>query len=158
MSDISLFFRLGWENLWKEKILWLFSSLVLIDTLVRFVIPIQTSHNFLLSFLSLVVSFIFLVLMFISYTGTTHVAYSIVTGNPVGIQETFQAAKKFFWRAFGSTCLFLLFFIVFLILCLSPVFIFYFKRPPSIFGFFSLLLLSFDISICFYNPMVFFIG
>lgn len=132
MSDISLFFRRGWENLWKEKILWLFSSLVLIDPLVRFVIPIRNNNNLLLSLLNFVISLIFLALMFIGYTGATYVAYSISIGNSVGIQETFQAAKRFFWRTLGSTCLFSLFFILFLILCLLPVFIFYLKRPPQI--------------------------
>jgi hypothetical protein len=131
MTDISSFFQLGWKNLWKEKLLWLFSGLVLIDPLLRFLIPTQTSNNFLLSLLNLVVSFVFLVVTFISYTGTTYVAYSIAAGNPVSIQETFQVAKKFFWRTFSSTCLFSLFFILFFVLCFLSIFIFYFKRSPQ---------------------------
>jgi hypothetical protein len=131
MSDISLFFRRGWENLWKEKILWLFSSLVLIDPLVRFVIPIRSNNNPLLSLLNFVISLIFLALMLVSYTGTTYVAYSITVGNPINIQETFQVGRKFFWRVIASSCSYFLFFIIFFVLCLSPVFIFYFKRPPQ---------------------------
>jgi hypothetical protein len=131
MSDISLFFRCGWENLWKEKLLWLFSSLVLIDPLLRFLIPTQTSNNFLLSLLNLVASFVFLAVTFISYIGTTHIAYSVAADNPVNIQEAFQASKKFFWRVFGSTCLFSLFFILFFVLCFLSVFIFYFRRSPQ---------------------------
>ena len=146
MTDIFTFFQLGWKNLWKEKILWLFSSLVLIDPLLRFFIPTQTSNNFLLSLLILVVSFVFLALMFISFTGTTYVAYFIATGNPVSIQETFQAAKKFFWRAFGSTCLYFLFFILFFVLCFLLVFIFYFKRFPQ----------SLDVSYLFFFISMFF--
>jgi len=122
MTDISSFFQLGWKNLWKEKILWLFSALVLVQPLVSFLFPFQ-------NFLNVVASLISLPLLYISYTGTTYVAYHITVGNPVSIQEAFQASRKFFWRVIASSCLFSLFFIVFIILCVLLVFVFYFKRP-----------------------------
>jgi hypothetical protein len=133
MSDISLFFRRGWKNLWKEKILWLFSALFLAAALISFITPTQ---NLLSAILYFVGNLISLTLVYISNIGITYVAYFIAAGNPVSIQETFQVSRKFFWRVIASSCVFFLFFIVFfLLLCLLPVFIFYFKRLPQLSGF-----------------------
>lgn len=135
MTDVFTFFQLGWKNLWKEKTLWLFSALLFVEPLVRLVFPIQKVPTFLPSLLNLVASFIFLALAYISFIGTTYVAYSIAADTPVSVQETFQASKKFFWRVIASSCLFSLFFIVFIVLCVLLVFVFYFKRPLHLLDF-----------------------
>ena len=79
MSDVSLLLKRGWENIWKEKLLWLFGGLLLLEPLVQF-IPIQNSTGLTLSFLRLVKSFISLLLTTSSYTGVTYIAYCIAIG------------------------------------------------------------------------------
>ena len=102
MSDISLLLKHGWENIWKDKTLWLFSALVLVEPLFLLVFPNQKNTELPSSFLVLAENFIFLSLVFISNMGTTYVAYCIMAGNPVNIQTTFQAVRKFFWRVVAS--------------------------------------------------------
>ena len=125
MSDVSLLLKRGWENIWKEKLLWLFGGLLLLEPLVQF-IPIQNSTGLTLSFLRLVKSFISLLLTTSSYTGVTYIAYCIANGKSADIKATLHIIRKFFW------------FVV-----LSFITIFFFVTP-----FFCLaLILSFDQSI-----------
>jgi len=128
MSDITLFFQRSWENLWKEKLLWLFSALLLVVPLIRLIIPIQKSVDFVSSFFNLAESFVSFFLVFVSYTGVAYVAYCIITRNPINIQTALQGVEKFFGRIVAST--FLYFLILSPFLCLA--FIFSFKQPPQI--------------------------
>ena len=131
MSDISLLLQRGWENIWKDKTIWLFSALILIDPLVHLVFPIQKIVDLPSSLLSLAVSFASFFLTFISFTGVSYVAYCIAIGNPVNLQTAFQIAKKIFWRVVALTFLLFLFFAP----CLCLVFILSFKKPPQIVDF-----------------------
>jgi hypothetical protein len=127
MSDIPLLLLRGWKNIWKEKILWLFSALVLVEPLVR-TIQIQKSVGLLSSFLNLIESLVFLVLICVSYAGVPYVAYCIAADKPVNIQTTFLAVKKFLWRFFVSTLLLGIFYAP----CLCSVYFFLIKQPPQI--------------------------
>ena len=95
---ISSLLQHGWENLWKSKILWLFSSLILIGPLFRLIVPIQKSADLLVSFLDLAVSFVSIYFTFISIAGGSFVAYCIAIGRPVDFKTAFQASQNLFWR------------------------------------------------------------
>jgi hypothetical protein len=128
MSEISSLFQRAWENIWKNRVLWLFSSLVLIDPLLRLVIPIQKSNDLTSSLLKLVIGFASIYFMFMSYAGVSFVAYCIAIGKPIDFQTAFQSAGTLFWRIIGLT--FLLFVFVAPFLC--SVFVLTFKQPPQI--------------------------
>lgn len=128
MSEISSLLQHGWKNIWKDKILWVFSSLVLIDPVIRLVVPIQRNVDLTSSLFNLLESLAAIYFMFMSYAGVSFIAYCISIGKPVDIQTAFQAATKLFWRVIALT--FLLF--LFIAPCLFVVFIFSFKQPPQI--------------------------
>jgi len=96
MSDISLFLQHGWENIWKEKLIWLFGGLLLLEPLVQF-IPVQNSTGLTFSFLRLVKSSISLLLTTSSYTGVIYIAYCAANGKSADIKTTINAIRKFFW-------------------------------------------------------------
>lgn len=98
MSEISSLLRIGWGNIWKNKILWGFSFLVLLEPAISFFIPIQKSIDLPSSLFNLAVSIISLYLFFISSAGSSFVSYCIATGEPVNVQTAYRASKKLFWR------------------------------------------------------------
>lgn len=128
MSDVFSLLRNGWENIWKNKILWGFSFLVLLEPVIHLVIPIQKSTNLLSSLFNLTVSIIFLYLSFLSEAGVSFVSYCIAIGEPVNIQTAYQASKKLFWRIVALTI------VLFLIIspCICTVFMLSFKQPLQI--------------------------
>jgi hypothetical protein len=97
-TQISSLLKHGWENLWKNKVLWLFSSLVLIEPLARLIVPIQKSDDLPSSLFDLVASLASIYFTILSIAGVAFVAYCIAIANPVGFQTAFQASKRLFWR------------------------------------------------------------
>ena len=109
MSDISLLLQHGWNNIWKDKTLWLFSALPLVSTLIRLGTPNQENVNLTSVLLSLVPFLISLYVMYIGYAGVAYVAYCIAIGALINIQSAFQAAGKLFWRTVALILLSFLF-------------------------------------------------
>ncbi len=97
MTDIFLFLQQGWKNIWKQNIIWLFSSLALIQQLLS-TIPVNENSSLLWQFLALVEKGILGILSFISSIGVSYLAYRYVLGKPTTIKETFSAVKKVFVR------------------------------------------------------------
>jgi hypothetical protein len=111
--QISSFLQHGWENLWKSKILWLFSSLILIEPLFRLIVPIQKSADLLVSFFDLVVSFVSIYFSFMSIAGVSFVSYCIAIGRSVDFRTAFQASQNLFWRIVALGFLVLVFILPF---------------------------------------------
>jgi hypothetical protein len=151
MSDITSFFQRVWKNIWKEKILWLFSGLCFISRIIFLISPNQKGLGLLLFCLFLFGSFVSIYLSYAGGIGVTYIASRIIVGNPVNIQMVFQAIRKFFWRVVASTLLFSLFFGLFVILCLGLFFILFIKKLPQ---YSDLPLIYFIVSI----PLSFFIA
>jgi len=93
MSNISLFFRYGLSDIWKEKTIWLFVALSLAQGL--FNIPL-TEKN--LWWLWGILSVIGLVFYFACNIGVPFITYCVFIGEPVTIPKTFQAVRKSFKR------------------------------------------------------------
>jgi hypothetical protein len=98
-SELAFLLKSGWDNLWKNRIIWLFSSLVLIEPLLRFFLPLQRYEKLFLSFLNLVISWASLYFMFLSIAGVSFVAYCVATETSVDVKAAFQASHKLFWRS-----------------------------------------------------------
>jgi len=127
-SEIASLLQHGWVNLWRNKTLWLFSSLGLIDTLVRAIVPIAQDESppSILFFLILSIAAIYFT--FMSYAGLSFVAYSIAIGKSVDFQTAFENSKNLFWRVVGLS------FLLVLIVspCICTVFIISYKEPFQI--------------------------
>jgi hypothetical protein len=104
MADVFLFMRHGWKNIWKQKTIWLFSALPILDQLFR-IFQIKRGTDLLSSFIWLVISFALIVLFYVSYIGVPYLAYCFLIGKSVTIQETLSAVKKFAGRVIGCSCL-----------------------------------------------------
>ena len=128
VTEITLLLQRGWINLWRNKILWAFSFLVLFDPLFRFIVPIPQSENLPSALFFLVLSFAFVYFSFMSYAGVYFVAYCAAIGRPVDFQTSFQASTNLFWKVVGITLLLVLF----VSPCLFTVFIFSFREPFQI--------------------------
>jgi hypothetical protein len=111
-SEITSLLKRGWENLWKNRILWLFSGLALIASILRLIIPNQKSDDLTSSFLGLIISLASFYFTVVGDAGISVVAYCIAIGNPVDFETAFQASRNLFWRIVGLTFL--------LILCVAP--------------------------------------
>ncbi len=121
MSDIFLFLQNGWKNIWKEKLLWLFSALFILNALISF-IPIHNNAGLLMNLLGIAKAFTSWFLITISSLGLTYIAYCTINGIPVNIQTTFLVIRKFFWKVFYASIVILFFLAPFI--CLVLIFSF----------------------------------
>jgi hypothetical protein len=131
MSGVSSLLRNGWENIWKNKILWGFGFLVLIQPIIRLVIPVQKSVDFPSSLFNLLISIIYLYLMYMSDAGVSFVAYCIATCKPVNAPTAYQASKKLFWRVVAVEVILLLFAAP----CFCTVFVLTYNQPRQVVDF-----------------------
>lgn len=104
MTDVSLFIQHGWQNIWKQKTIWLFSALSSFATLF-YALPVKYDQSLVLSLLYLLISLIFMVLLFVSTVGVPYLAYCFSIGKPASIQDTLLAVRKFAGRIIGCSCL-----------------------------------------------------
>jgi len=114
MADVFLFIRHGWKNIWKQKTIWLFSMLPILNQLFN-TFRAERTTDFLPSFIFLMASFVFIILIYISFIGVPYLAYCFLIGKSATIQETLSAAEKFSGRVIGCSCLG--------IIAFSPVFL-----------------------------------
>ena len=143
MADISSFLKTGWENIWKNKFLWGFSFLILIEPIARIFIPYQTNTDLFTSLLSLVISLVFLYLSILSLAGVSFISWRVAVGELVSLKVAYQASKHISPRIAG------LIFSLFLILSpfICAVFIYSFKYPPQVTDFaHNFLLISIPLS------------
>jgi len=117
-SDIALFLRSGWENIWKEKTIFLFTALSSVSVIFR-LLSFPPSMGWF-SFIEILINFIF---MCVSYIGTTYIAHCVSMGEPVTIGKTLQAVRKSLLRIIGIFILMILiilpFFIAFYVYSIS---------------------------------------
>jgi hypothetical protein len=104
-SEITSLLQHGWANLWKTKTLWIFSSLVLIDPLVRVLVPIPQNESLSSSLFYLLLALASIYFMFMSQAGVSLVAYHITIGKPLNFETAFQNARELFWRVVGISFL-----------------------------------------------------
>ena len=108
-SEITSLLQHGWKNLWKNRAIWLFSSLTLIEPLIRLVVPIQKITDLPSSLLNLVVSLASVYFTFMSIAGVSFVAHCIATGWIVDFRTAFEESKDLFWRVVAFSFLLLIF-------------------------------------------------
>lgn len=113
MADVFLFMQHGWKSIWKQKAIWLFSALPILNQLFN-IFQVGRDAEMLLRFISLIIDFVFIILSFISIIGVPYLAYRFLIGDSATIQETLSAVKKFSGRVIGCSCLG--------VLALSPIF------------------------------------
>lgn len=125
MSEVYSLLRNGWENIWKNKILWGFSFLTLLEPITQLVVPNERSSDLPIILFNLAVSITSFYLFFISDAGISYVSYCIAINQPVNVQTAYQASKKLFWRVVGLTL------VLFLIVspCICIVYLFSFEQP-----------------------------
>jgi hypothetical protein len=101
---------------------------VLIEPLIRLIIPIPKIADLPSSLLNLVVSFASVYFTFMSTAGISFVAYCIAVGKSVDLETAFQNSTNLFWRVVGIS------FLLVLIIapCLFTVFIVSYKEPFQI--------------------------
>ena len=97
-SEISSLLQNGWKNLWKNRVIWLFSSLLLVYPLLRLIVPMERNANLTLSLLNLVISLASIYFTFTSLVGISFVAYCIAIGNPVDWSTAFQESQYLLLR------------------------------------------------------------
>lgn len=128
MAEITSLFQRVWKNIWREKFLWLFSSLSFISYIVSPVFSSQREMSLSLSCLLFLGS---LALMSLSYAGRIGVAYvasRVIVGSQVDVSMVFQAIRRFFWRVLFATLLFSLLLGIFVLVCLGLVFILFMEK------------------------------
>lgn len=131
MLDISSLLQDGWKNIWKNKILWVFSVLTLIEPLIRLVFPIQKSVDLLSALFNIIMGFAPFYFRVISFAGVSYINYCIAIDKEVNFQTAYQASKTLFWRI--VTLIFVLF--LFSAPCYFTVFIISYKEPFQIVDF-----------------------
>jgi hypothetical protein len=104
MTDMILFMRHGWKSIWKQKAIWLFSLLPILNQLFN-VFQVKRPTDLFSSLVSLIASFISIILFYVSYIGVPYLTYCFLIGEPATIQETLSAVKKFAGRVIGCSCL-----------------------------------------------------
>src|SRR5688572_17975240 len=117
MAEILSFLKLGWQNLWKINIIWLFSALSIASDITNF-IPRYQDDSLSVQFIYLIVRGVLLILTFISSIGVPYLAFCLLIGKPITIQQTLQAVKKFSSRIIGYNILIGLIFSPFLCLAI----------------------------------------
>lgn len=120
MTDALLLMRHGWRNIWKQKTVWLFSALPVLDQLFRvFVTKPDPQSIWLLPYFA--ENLLSLVLFFVSFIAVPYLVYCFAVEKTVNVQEALSAVKKFAWRVLGCSCLsfFVLFPFVFLVSAFS---------------------------------------
>src|SRR5258708_23266513 len=108
MTDVLLFLRYGWQNIWKQKTIWLFSALVFLMPFLPK--PPSPPKSISLGLLSILYSIFAFLVRFYSTIGVPYLAYCFSIGRSVTIQETFFAIRRFSWRVAGCSCLSLIIF------------------------------------------------
>lgn len=107
MADVFLFIQHGWKNIWRQKIIWLYSIPPILDQLFN-ILPVKRAAAPLSSFIFMVESIIFVVLSYVGMIGVPYLAYRFLIGKPATIKETSFAVNKFSGRIIGCSCLGLL--------------------------------------------------
>ena len=104
MAEVLLFIQHGWQNIWKQKTIWLFSALPVIGQLV---LPDydRREQNLVLLCLYLMVSILTIVVSVVSFIGVPYLAYCFSIGKSATIQETLLAIRKFAGRIIGCSVL-----------------------------------------------------
>jgi hypothetical protein len=102
-SDLSVFLRTGWENIWKEKTIFLFAALGSVSFLFRLLSFSPATGWF--SFIEILINLIF---MCASFIGTTYIACCVSMGERVTIGKTLQAVRKSLLRIIGIFILMIL--------------------------------------------------
>src|SRR5260221_13746767 len=102
MADVILFIRHGWKSILKQKTIWLFSALPILNQLFD-VFQVKRPTALFQSLIFLFASLIFFILSFFSYIGVPYLAYCFLIGKPATIQETMSAVKKFSGRVIGCS-------------------------------------------------------
>ena len=104
MADVFLFLRQGWNDIWKQNIIWLFSALpILVQLFFTFrTQPIQDLSGLLISLVALP---ILITLSLVGFIGIPYLAYCFSIGTPANVQDTLSAVRKFSARVIGCSCL-----------------------------------------------------
>ncbi len=127
MVDISSFLKIGWENIWKNKSLWGFSFLILIEPIARIFVPHQTNPDLFASLLSFAIDLASYYLLILSIVGVSFISYHIAVGESTNLQVAYQTSKRIFWHVAGLMFA--------LSLLLSPftcaVFVYSYKYSPQ---------------------------
>ena len=104
MADVFLFMRQGWNNIWKQKIIWLFGALPIFHQLFL-AFQIEPGQNLSGSLFSLVEVLISIILSLVSVIGVPYLAYCFSIGKSANVQEAISAVRKFSARVIGCSCL-----------------------------------------------------
>jgi hypothetical protein len=104
MADAFVFIQNGWKNIWKQKTIWLFSALSILNQWI-FSFQIKPESKLLGGLLSLGVFLISIILFYISLIGVPYLAYTFSIGKVVTVQETLLAVRKLLGRVIGCSCL-----------------------------------------------------
>jgi len=107
MADVSLFIQRGWQNIWKQKTIWLFSALPTISGLLLGTYN-RDEQNLALLCLYLVIIVLVMVLSVVSSIGVRYQAFNFSIGKSATVQETLDAAIIFSGRIIGCSVLGLL--------------------------------------------------
>ena len=86
MADVFLFIRQGWDNIWRQKIIWLFGALPILDQLFR-TFQIEPGQNLSVLLLSLIEVLISIILTWVSFIGVPYLAYCFSIGRASDAQE-----------------------------------------------------------------------
>jgi hypothetical protein len=110
VTDILFFLRQGWENILKQRTIWLFSGLNLIIQLI--LTRTEQEPEGIGILISLASGSLLLILTTIQFIGVPYLAYRFSTGNPASVRDALAAVWKYLGRVIGCSCL--------VILILSP--------------------------------------
>jgi len=104
ITDVFLFLRQGWSNIWKQNTIWLFGALPILDQLFL-AFQIEPGRDLSGSLFSMVEILISIILSLVSLIGVPYLAYCFSIGRSSTIQETLFAIRKFSGRVIGCSCL-----------------------------------------------------
>jgi hypothetical protein len=104
-AEITSFLQRGWQNLWKNKVLWLFSSFTLLSSMINLVLRNQINADLEYFPLYLAVTPVTLYFTYLGCAGVSFVAYHSAVGNLVNFSHAFQTSKKLFWRVVAFSLL-----------------------------------------------------
>ena len=106
MTDITLFLKSGWKNIWKNKIVWIFTFMVLFEPLLRLLVPIQRSFDLPSALVNLAISIVSFSFGIVNINGVIFLLYHVSNNESVDFPTAYETSKRRFWRAFGATMVF----------------------------------------------------
>lgn len=108
-SEIASLLQDGWKNLWKNRIIWLFGFVGLIDPLLSLYDPFPEITDLTSASINLAAGLVVFYLLLLGSVGVSFIAYGSAIEKQVNLETAFRASQNLWWRCLAVSVLLLVF-------------------------------------------------